>query len=135
MAARMSDQTEKLTPKEVLHTLFGQADSHKAKMDSARGEMGAFIKDAEERFGINRKAFKLALSLKRMEGDQRAAFLGALDHYREVLGFQSQPDLFAEKPEAAEDQPQVDPGTAQAAANAEAIKAGIKPTRNGKTLN
>ncbi|ACL61725.1 hypothetical protein [Methylobacterium nodulans] len=134
MAARMSENGGTMTAAEVLQTLFSQADSHKAEMDSARGEMGAFIKDAEERFGINRKAFKAALALKRMEAQDRSAYLQTFRHYCDVLGFNDQADLFAEAPKA--DQPPADAGAAQAAANAEAITKGIKPTRvSGKTLN
>jgi hypothetical protein len=137
MATRMNDaQTGTMTSKEVLQTLFSRADSHKAEMDSARGEMGAFIKDAEETHGIHRKAFKLALSCRRMESEQLSAFLRAFDLYRDVLNFDAQLDMFATKPaEPAADQPAEDPGAVQAAANAEAITKGIKRTPRKPALN
>ncbi|ACL61080.1 hypothetical protein [Methylobacterium nodulans] len=138
MATRMrEDSAGTITSKEVLQTLFSRADSHKAEMDNARGDFGAFIKDAEATHGIHRKAFKLALSCRRMEAEQLTAFLRAFDLYRDVLNFDAQLDMFATKPAELPDQPAEDAGAAQAAANAEAIQSGIKRTtrKSEKTLN
>ncbi|GBU18054.1 MULTISPECIES: hypothetical protein [Methylobacterium] len=81
---------------EVLKSLIARCDGMKADMDEARGELGAAVKDAEETHGINRKAFKLVLSLKRMEQDKRDDFLRSLDDYREKLDLNPQADLFAD---------------------------------------
>ena len=65
-------------------------------MDEARGELGAAVKDAEETHGINRKAFKLAMSLSRMDESKRSDFLRSLDDYRAKLELNPLPDMFAD---------------------------------------
>ena len=85
---------------EVLKSLISKCDGMKADMDEARGELGAAVKDAEEAHGINRKAFKLVLSLKRMEQDKRDDFLKSLSDYVAKLDLGPQADLFDEGDEA-----------------------------------
>ncbi|GJE13668.1 hypothetical protein [Methylobacterium longum] len=85
---------------EVLKSLISKCDGMKADMDEARGELGAAVKDAEEAHGINRKAFKLVLSLKRMEQDKRDDFLKSLSDYVTKLDLGPQADLFDEGDEA-----------------------------------
>lgn len=115
---------------DVLRALVNKCDGMKADMDEARGELGAAVKDAEDVHGINRKAFKLCMSLQRMEGTKRDDFLRSFDDYRAKLDLNPQPDMFAdgEGDEAqrragqAEKQAQDD----QAAENGKKIAKGIK---------
>lgn len=125
-----SEKTTGIHP-EVLKSLISKCDGMKAEMDEARGELGAAVKDAEETHGINRKAFKLVLSLKRMEQDKRDDFLRSLDDYREKLDLNPQPDLFAdgEGDEAQRRAAQAEKASADDAAaerNSKALKGGIK---------
>ncbi len=89
------------------------------------------MKDAEEVHGINRKAFKLALSLTRMEQDKRDDFLRSLDDYREKLDLNPQPDLFAdgegdEAQRRAAQAAKASEDDAAAERNSKALKGGIK---------
>lgn len=117
---------------EVLKTLLSKCDRLKADMDKPRGELGAAVKDAEDTHGINRKAFKLCLSLNRMELDQRADFIRSFRDYCNKLGFNDQPNMFADDETGDTGEDAVDEGAATGAANAEAIQAGIKPTKPRK---
>lgn len=113
---------------EVLKSLIAKCDSMKADMDESRGELGAAVKDAEEAHGINRKAFKLVLSLKRMEQDKRDEFLKSLTDYVEKLDLGPQADLFDEGDEAGrratqDAAAQTDDQTAE---NSRRLKGGIK---------
>ncbi len=113
---------------DVLKALINKCDEMRSDMDSARGELGSAVKDAEETHGINRKAFKLVMSLKRMEETKRDDFLRSLDDYRAKLELNPSPDLFEEgdeekrRAEQAEKQAQDD----QAAENGKKIAKGIK---------
>ncbi len=113
---------------DVLRALVNKCDGMKADMDEARGELGAAVKDAEEVHGINRKAFKLCMSLQRMEETKRDDFLRSFDDYRAKLELNPDPDLFEEgdeekrRAEQAEKQAQDD----QAAENGKKIARGIK---------
>lgn len=69
-----------------LHNLEAKYSTLKSDMDGARGELGTLVKDAEERHGINRAAFKLAVKLINMPEEKRLDFLTALDQYRHVFG-------------------------------------------------
>lgn len=69
-----------------LHNLEARYTTLKGDMDEARGELGSLVKDAEERHGINRAAFKLATKLLRQTEEKRAEFLTAFDQYRHVFG-------------------------------------------------
>ncbi|SFM91357.1 hypothetical protein [Methylobacterium pseudosasicola] len=113
---------------EVLKSLISKCDSMKADMDESRGELGAAVKDAEEVHGINRKAFKLVLSLKRMEQDKRDEFLKSLIDYVEKLDLGPQADLFDEGDEAGRRAAQESATAAEdtAAENARRLKGGIK---------
>ena len=131
MAEKMGKAAKKASGihPEVLKSLIGKCDSIRAEMDEARGELGAAIKDAEDTHGINRKAFKLCLSLRRMEDDKRADFLRSLDDYRKKLGFDDQLDMFedGEGDEAKRRSTQGAKAAAddRAAENAAALKSGI----------
>lgn len=113
---------------DVLRALINKCDEMRSDMDEARGELGSAVKDAEETHGINRKAFKLAMSLMRMEETKRSDFLRSLDDYRAKLELNPLPDMFEEGDEAqrraqqAEKQAQDD----QAAENGKKIAKGIK---------
>ncbi|MEE7478448.1 hypothetical protein [Methylobacterium hispanicum] len=125
-----SEKTTGIHP-EVLKSLISKCDGMKADMDEARGELGAAVKDAEEVHGINRKAFKLALSLTRMEQDKRDDFLRSLDDYREKLDLNPQPDLFAdgegdEAQRRASQAAKASEDDAAAERNSKALKGGIK---------
>lgn len=132
MAEKLKQPTTKATGihPEVLKSLIAKCDGMKADMDEARGELGAAVKDAEEVHGINRKAFKLVLSLKRMEQDKRDDFLRSLSDYVEKLDLGPQADLFADG-EGDEAQRRAAQGAAaatddQAAENSRRLKGGIK---------
>ncbi|GEL44264.1 hypothetical protein MEX01_48550 [Methylorubrum extorquens] len=113
---------------DVLRALINKCDEMRSDMDEARGELGSAVKDAEETHGINRKAFKLAMSLMRMEETKRSDFLRSLDDYRAKLELNPLPDMFEEGDEAqrraaqSEKQAQDD----QAAENGKKIAKGIK---------
>ncbi|GEP06444.1 hypothetical protein [Methylobacterium oxalidis] len=130
MAEKLKSATRAGIHPEVLKSLISKCDGMKADMDEARGELGAAIKDAEDTHGIHRKAFKLVLSLKRMESAARADFLRALDDYREKLGLNPQKDLFdeAEGDEQARRAQQTEAAAAadRAAENSKTLKGGIK---------
>ncbi|MER2263525.1 hypothetical protein [Methylobacterium oxalidis] len=129
MAGKLNSKPRASIHPEVLKGLISKCDGMRADMDEARGELGAAIKDAEETHGVHRKAFKLVLSLKRMEGAARADFFRALDDYREKLDLNPQKDLFeeAEGDEAARRAQQTEAAAAdRAAENSKALKGGIK---------
>ena len=102
---------------EVLKSLVAQCNGMKAEMDEARGELGAAVKNAEDTHGVNRKAFKLVLSMLRMEPAAKDDFLNSVIDYSQKLGLAPQGDLFAVPP--AEEGP-------TAEKNAAALKGGIK---------
>ncbi|MGW9822266.1 uncharacterized protein (UPF0335 family) [Methylorubrum extorquens] len=115
---------------DVLRALINKCDEMRSDMDEARGELGAAVKDAEETHGINRKAFKLAMSLSRMDESKRSDFLRSLDDYRAKLELNPLPDMFADgqgdeeqrRAAQADKQAQDD----QAAENGKKIAKGIK---------
>lgn len=115
---------------DVLRALVNKCDGMRADMDEARGELGAAVKDAEEVHGINRKAFKLVMSLMRQEEAKRDDFLRSFDDYRAKLDLNPAPDLFAdgegdeEKRRAAQAEKQQ--ADDQAAENGKKIAKGIK---------
>lgn len=115
---------------DVLRALVNKCDGMKADMDEARGELGAAVKDAEEVHGINRKAFKLCMSLSRMEETKRDDFLRSFDDYRAKLELNPDPDLFAdaegdeEQRRAAQAEKQAQ--DYQAAENGKKVAKGIK---------
>lgn len=77
--------TGKVVNQKVFDTLISRAASMNSKMAETRGELGSFIKDAEETHGIHRGAFKLALKLHNMEDLKMKDFLRGFDLYREYL--------------------------------------------------
>lgn len=120
-----SKKAEGIHP-EVLKSLVSQCDGMKADMDEARGELGAAVKNAEETHGVNRRAFKLVLSLKRMEQSQRDDFLRSLNDYVEKLDLAPQGDLFADDQTGERG----DPDAAAVAKNTKALK-GVKQLEPG----
>lgn len=114
---------------EVLKSLVRTCNAHKTDMDEARGELGAAVKNAEDAHGIHRKAFKLCLSLDRMEDAARADFLRAFDDYRGKLDLNPQPDMFDEGGDEAQrraEQEAKAESDDRAAENGKALKGGIK---------
>ena len=148
MAKKLSESGKKqdgIHP-EVLRSLIKKCDAIKGEMDETRGELGAAVKDAEEAHGVHRRAFKLALSLNRMEEAARSDFLRALDDYRGKLGFDDQADMFDDAPGDGAAAGAGDDGDealrrlqqgakaeeeAKVAENTAALKRGIKKTGDG----
>ncbi|WP_132254712.1 hypothetical protein [Methylobacterium segetis] len=131
MAEKLKSEKRAGIHSEVLKSLISKCDEMRADMDEARGTLGAAIKDAEDTHGVHRKAFKLVLSLKRMEDAARADFLRALDDYREKLDLNPQKDLFDEADEGDEQARRAQQADAaatadRAAENSAALKGGIK---------
>lgn len=111
MAKKSKMITGKVVNKKVFQTLISRAQSINADLAESRGDMGAFIKDAEETHGIHRAAFKLAVKLDRMEQAKLADFLRGFDLYREYLKLddRTQGDMLdgqAEEDEAEESEEQ-----------------------------
>ncbi len=77
--------TGKVVNKKVFDTLVSRVSTMNSKMSETRGELGSFIKDAEETHGIHRGAFKLAVKLHNMEDLKMKDFLRGFDLYREYL--------------------------------------------------
>lgn len=123
------NQGTKLPNRQVFKTLVSRANALEADMTSSRGELGAFVKDAEDKHNLHRKAFKLTRQLERMDDTKLAEFLRHFDHYRNLLKLDDKAgiDMFEEADPArqAPDEAAADPDAAQAAANAEALKSGI----------
>jgi hypothetical protein len=65
-----------------------------ADMDSARGEIGSLVKDAENTKNVHRKAFKMLMQVERMEDGKKAEFLRNLFYYFAIRGHMPHPDLF-----------------------------------------
>ncbi|BAQ44370.1 hypothetical protein [Methylobacterium aquaticum] len=128
MAKPMKDEGGKGVSAETLETLVRECASIKSKMDTARGELGSTIKDAEETHGINRPAFKLAMKLKGQETDKRRDFMRSFKDYCEKLGLNSQLDMFEQDDDAPEaEAAAADQGEAAGKANAKRVRSGIKP--------
>ncbi|MGA0564150.1 hypothetical protein ACO2RV_17025 [Ancylobacter sp. VNQ12] len=75
----------KVVNKKVFDTLVSRVSTMNSKMSETRGELGSFIKDAEETHGIHRAAFKLACKLNAMDDLKMKDFLRGFDLYREYL--------------------------------------------------
>lgn len=123
----MSKGGTKLPNAEVFKTCVSRAAAIAAEMAESRGELGAFVKDAEETHNIHRKAFKLFLQLERMDQTKLAEFLRHFDHYRHLgkLDDKAGIDLFEEA--APEKREESAPVPDAAAKNAKALKSGIRP--------
>lgn len=125
------DKSSKTISKSVFDTLVSRATAIRAEIQESTGELGSFVKNAEEKHGINRKAFALSVQLSRMEATKLADFLRSFDLYRGYAGLDkiAGKDLFAdagegaEKTEAGDD----DAGEQQTADNVTRLKSGIKP--------
>lgn len=98
MAEKLNSKSDKQTGvnASVLRSLVNVCNGHKAEMDESRGELGAAVKKAEEVHGVHRRAFKLCLTLDRMEDAARGDFLRAFDDYRAKLDLNPPADLFAD---------------------------------------
>lgn len=77
--------TGKVVSPKVFETLVSRVGSMNSKMATTRGELGSFVKDAEETHGIHRGAFKLAVKLHGMDDLKMKDFLRGFDLYREYL--------------------------------------------------
>ena len=85
-AARKSKAKKaKMPTGKQLESLASTVGAAKAQMDEQRGEMGAAIKNASNDHNIHKKAFKLALQIRRMEDTEASAMLAHFDHYREQM--------------------------------------------------
>lgn len=95
------NESGKLPNAQVLKTCMSRAGSIEASMTESRGELGAFVKKAEEEHNIHRKAFKLTRQLDRMDQSKLAEFLRHFDHYRDIVELDKKAgiDLFEEKGE------------------------------------
>lgn len=70
---------------EVLKTLASQVSRSQADMDTARGEIGSTMKNAEDKHQVHRKAFKQSIVLRKMDSTKLAEYLRHFDHYRQVF--------------------------------------------------
>ena len=98
MAEKLKDGGVKLPSAQVLKTCISRASGIEADLAESRGELGSFVKEAEEKHNIHRKAFKLTRQLDRMDETKLAEFLRHFDHYRKVtkLDEKAGTDLFAQ---------------------------------------
>ena len=74
----------KLPSAQVLKTCMSRAGKIEADLAESRGDLGSFVKEAEDKHNIHRKAFKLIRQLDRMDETKLAEFLRHFDHYRKV---------------------------------------------------
>jgi hypothetical protein len=135
MAENVRSGGGKLPGVQVLKTILSRAASIEADLAESRGELGSFVKDAEEKHNIHRKAFKLSRQLVKMDETKLAEFLRHFDHYRKCLKIDelAGADMFDERepdPQPANDTAPGAADAAAAAANSEALKEGIKPSRS-----
>jgi hypothetical protein len=135
MMARQKTETKTvdgMPHAEVLKTLASQVSGEQADMDSARGKIGQFMKNAEDKFGVHRKAFKLGLQLKKQDSTKLAEFLRHFDHIRGVFELDKLAGVDMFKANAAEEAAKaagvpVEPSPEAAAAEGvKRLKAGIK---------
>lgn len=122
----------KLPNAQVLKTCLSRASKIDADLTESRGELGAFIKEAEEKHNIHRKAFKLIRQLDRMDQTKLAEFIRHFDHYRDVVELDKKAgiDLFGDEGEDDVRPPhlkqrEADRETEAAADNASKLKSGI----------
>lgn len=84
----------KTIPKAELRSLVREATSAKEAAAEASGEHGAIVKNACERFGIEKNAFSWVRRLNDMEGPKRMAVIRQLLDFSSKLGFFDQIDAF-----------------------------------------
>lgn len=108
----------KTIPQAELRKLIREATAAKAAASEASGEHGSIVKNACERFNIEKKAFSFIRGLNEMESPKRLAvfrqiidFGGKLGHFDQIDAFddivpmleQLLSDLKAKQPKAAKD--------------------------------
>lgn len=135
MAENVNAGGGKLPNAQVLKTCLTRASKLDSDMTESRGELGQFIKEAEEKHNIHRKAFKLIRQLDRMDQTKLAEFLRHFDHYRDVVALDDKAgtDMFGDDETDGQDQEDLRPDNLkrkeaerQAAENSERLKDGIK---------
>lgn len=78
--------TARLPTRDELFKLKREIAAEKAKMDEARGVIGAAYKNASNDKNAHKKAFKDILKISNMDDETRDAYLSHFDHYREQMG-------------------------------------------------
>jgi hypothetical protein len=88
----------KLPNAQVVKTCISRAGKIEADLAESRGELGSFVKEAEDKHNIHRKAFKLTRQLDRMDPTKLAEFLRHFDHYRKIVDLDTKAgmDMFEE---------------------------------------
>lgn len=141
MAEKVNAGGSKLPNAQVLKTCLTRASKIDSDLSESRGELGSFIKEAEEKHNIHRKAFKLIRQLDRMDQTKLAEFIRHFDHYRKVVKLDDKAgsDLFggdADQPGSGSDEADVRPEhlkqreadrAADAAGNGAERLAGVTP--------
>ena len=94
-----------LPSKDDLEALASKYSIAKADMDEARGEIGAMVKDAEDRKNIHRKAFKDVQKTRGMDATKQAEYLRHRNHYEKVFGVHAQADMFEGSTEPEDEAP------------------------------
>lgn len=93
-AKERSDGVIKTIPKAELKKLMAEASAAKTAAAEASGEHGALVKNACERFNIERNAFSWTRKLNEMEGPKRMAVIRQMLDFGSKLGFFDQIDAF-----------------------------------------
>ncbi len=91
-----------ICPEDKFKETLASYNTMKSDMDSARGEMGSLLKNAEDQHQLHRKAFKDVQKLEKMDAAKRADYLRAFNAYLKYLGLDAQPDMFDEAAKEAE---------------------------------
>lgn len=91
--AEVDNEVKQLPDAVVLNKIKREHNRLKGEMDERRGELGSVIKNAENDHGINRKAFKLCMSLMKMDETKLESFLAHFDHYRDQFKLDAQLSL------------------------------------------
>lgn len=88
MAKNVKDEKDetRMPTREDLFDLKRKVAKQAETLESARGEIGSLLKNADNDKNIHRGAFKLAVKLLNMTDEKRDAFLSHLDYYRDQMG-------------------------------------------------
>ena len=70
----------------AFRALLKSCRQSKSEIEEISGAMGAEVKDAVEKFGLNRKAFGWIRQLDRMPPEKLAIFLDDFEHYLKISG-------------------------------------------------
>lgn len=84
-----------VTSEEDYFKVVERYKSEKSTMDTARAEIGALLKNAENDYQLHRAAFKLVQKLKGQDSAKRADFMRAFAAYFKYEGLDDQLDMFA----------------------------------------